>query len=90
MKKPGAVSPETIFGPLFAICQEPAAPEERVPSILFRSSPFASPYRMASATPEMAPASAIWLAILVCWPLPAGPSCTMVLPISWNSGRAAW
>ena len=38
-------------------------------------------------SPTMLLAMRIWLTILVCWPAPAGPCRTMVLPRHSNSGR---
>ena len=57
----------------------PAPTRRRARRASRRATPRTSPTRF--------PATTIWLVSLVCWPAPAGPWCTIVLPIRSSSGR---
>ena len=69
-------------------CHEPAAPPLMHESMFSGSSPAFLAYCSASHAPAIAPQMAIWLAIFVCWPVPAGPVWWMALPMRSNSGTA--
>lgn len=56
-----------------------AAPEQIVYMAWLTSKPILLAYNRPSTMPAILPASTIWFAILVCWPLPGPPLCCTLL-----------
>src|SRR5215472_7669288 len=53
------------------------------------STPALAPRTSASAMPASVAAMTIWLHAFVTWPAPRSPTWTMVVPMTWSSGRQA-
>ncbi len=72
--KPGFQSPSSALGARESIAPDAPVPVKIILRVCSKSRPLCCASESASAMPTMEDASAIWLASLADWPLPAPPS----------------
>src|SRR3712207_3397485 len=87
-RKPGSNLWERNFSLLTSMTLLPARPAERTSRIFSGATPPLEPRTSASLTASMVSATTTWLAALVTWPAPVGPTWFTVAPITSKSGLA--